>query len=442
MSRHLRMLTTLGALLVAISASPAGLAQKPGGVLRVHALDSPPSLSMHEEVDANPARAVMGIFNNLVMFDQHAKQNNMQSIIPDLATAWSWSEEGTQLTFLLRHGVRWHDGEPFTAKDVKCTWDLLTGQSSERLRLNPRKSWYRNLKEVTINGDYEVTFHLQRPQPAFIALLASGFSVVYPCHVAPNEMRQHPIGTGPFKFVEFKPNERITLARNLDYWKPGRPYLDGIEFTIIRDRSTANLAFVAGKLDWTAATIPALNDLKSQTSQAICEVTPGGISRNLIVNRDASPFDNADMRRAMALSLDRKAFIDIISEGQGDIGGVMQPLPEGVWGMPPEILTALPGYGSDVQKNRAEAREIMGKLGYGPDKRLALKVSTRNIPPFRDPAVILIDQLKEVFIDGELEIVETALWYPKMYRKDFKIGLNLTGGGGDPDQEFYENYAY
>ena len=171
-------------------------------------------------------------------------------------------------------------------------------------------------------------------------------------------------------------------------------------------------------------------------------MTPGGISRNLIINRDAPPFDNADMRRAMALSLDRKAFIDIISEGQGDIGGVMQPLPEGVWGMPAEVLTALPGYDPDVQKNRSEAREIMRKLGYGPDKRLALKVSTRNIPPFRDPAVLLIDQLKEVFIDGELEIVETAIWYPKMYRKDYKIGLNLTGGGvDDPDQQLYENYG-
>src|SRR5215469_11933311 len=442
MSRHLRMLTTLGALLVAKPARLADIAQKPGGVLRVHALDSPPSLSMHEEVDANPARAAMGIFNNLVMFDQHAKQNSMQAIVPDLAVSWSWSEEGTELTFQLREGVAWHDGKPFTTKDVKCTWDLLTGQSSEKLCLNPPQSWYPKLKEITTNGDYEVTFHLQRPQPAFIALLASGFSVVYPCHVAPNEMRQHPIGTGPFKFVEFKPNERITLIRNRDYWKKGRPYLDGIEFTIIREVSTANLAFVAGKVDWTAATIPALKDLKSQTSQAICEVTPGGISRNLIVNGGVSPSDNADMRRAVALSLDRKAFIDIISEGQGDIGGVMQPLPEGVWGMPPEVLTALPGYGSDVQKNRAEAREIMGKLGYEPEKRLALKVSTRNIPPFRDPAVILIDQLKEVFIDGELEIVETALWYPKMYRKDFKIGLNLTGGGvDDPDQQLYENYG-
>jgi peptide/nickel transport system substrate-binding protein len=443
MKRGLRALAAAGSvMLAATAATGVALAQKPGGVLRVHALDSPPSVSMHEEVDANPARATMGIFNNLVMFDQHVKQNSLRSIIPDLATDWSWSEDGTQLTLLLRQGVRWHDGKPFTARDVKCTWDLLTGKSGEKLRLNPRKAWYRNLAEVTTNGDFEVSFHLQRPQPAFVALLAAGYSVVYPCHVPPAEMRQHPVGTGPFKFVEFKPNERITLTRNSDYWKPGRPYLDGIEFTIIRDVSTAHLAFVAGNLDWVGTSLPLLKDIKAQEPEAICEVTPGGISRNLIVNRDAPPFDNPDMRRAVALSLDRKAFIDILSDGQGDIGGVMQPLPEGIWGMPREVQNTLPGYDPDVQKNRTAAREIMGKLGYGPDKRLALKVSTRNIPPFRDPAVLLIDQLKEVFIDSELEIVETALWYPKMYRKDFKIGLNLTGGGvDDPDQQLYENYG-
>ena len=442
MKRELRVLAATATLLLALSTIHPALAQKPGSVLRVHALDSPPSMSMHEEVDAVPARAMMGVFNNLVMFDQHAKQNSRQSIVPDLASSWAWSADRKRLTFKLREGVKWHDGKPFTAQDVKCTWDLLTGKSSEKLRLNPRKSWYRNLAEVTTNGDYEVTFHLQRPQPAFVALLASAYSAVYPCHVAPSDMRQHPIGTGPFKFAEFKPNERITMTRNQDYWKPGQPYLDGIEFTIIREVSTANLAFVAGKLDWIAMTIPLLKDVKSQAPDAICEVTPGGISRNLIVNRDAPPFDDPDMRRAMALSLDRKAFIDIISEGQGDIGGVMQPLPEGVWGMPQDVLGTLPGYDPNVEQNRAEARQIMQRLGYGPDKRLALKVSTRNIPPYRDPAVILTDQLKEVFIDGELEIVETASWFPKVMRKDYKIGLNLSGGGVDyPDQQFYENYA-
>src|SRR5467141_1827485 len=86
-------------------AGGTAFAQQPGGILRVHALDYPPSLSMHEEVDAVPARAMMAVFNNLVMFDQHTKQNNMQSIVPDLATDWSWSEDGTQLTFTLRKGA-------------------------------------------------------------------------------------------------------------------------------------------------------------------------------------------------------------------------------------------------------------------------------------------------------------------------------------------------
>src|SRR5260370_23329589 len=330
-------------LLLAMCIGAAASAQKPGGVLRVLAGDSPPSLSMHEEIDAQPARMTMGIFNNLVMFDQHIKQNGMASIVPDLATGWRWSEDGTALSFPLRQGVKWHDGKPFTAKDVKCTWDLLTGKAADKLRLDPRKSWYRNLTEVTTNGDHEVTFHLARPQPAFIALLAAGFSVVYPCHVAPAEMRQHPIGTGPFKFAEFKPNERVTLTKNGDYWKPGRPYLDGMEFTVTKDVSTANLSFVADKVDWLAMTIPLLKQTRTQAPDALCEVTPGGISRNLIINRDAPPFDNAEMRRAMGLSLDRKAFIDIISEGQGDIGGAMQPLPEGGLGVAPRGLQNPPG---------------------------------------------------------------------------------------------------
>src|SRR6516225_1586775 len=132
MKRGPRRLAVAGTLLIALAASDAAYGQKPGGILHVHAGDSPPSMSLLEEVDANPARATMGVFNNLVMFDQHVKQNSMRSIVPDLATSWSWSEDGKELTFPLRQGVKWHDGRPFTARDVKCTWDLLTGKSSEK----------------------------------------------------------------------------------------------------------------------------------------------------------------------------------------------------------------------------------------------------------------------------------------------------------------------
>src|SRR6266436_6447221 len=239
MARGLRVLAAAGPLLLAMSVGEAAFAQKQGGILRMSHFDSPASMSLHEEATAAANRPMMGVFNNLVMYKQDVRQNSMQSIVPDLAVSWSWSEDGTELTFPLRQGITWHDGKPFTAKDVKCTWDMLTGKSDEKLRLNPRKSWYRTLEEVTVNGDYEVTFRLKRPQPSFLALLAAGWSPVYPCRVSPREIRAHPIGTGPFKFVEFKPNEGIKLTRNPDYWKQDRPYLEAIEYTIIKNRSTA-----------------------------------------------------------------------------------------------------------------------------------------------------------------------------------------------------------
>src|SRR5216684_2913224 len=304
MTPRLHLLAAV-AVVVAVFAAGATHAQKPGGVLKMSHFDSPASMSPHEEATAATLRPMMGVFNNLVIFKQDEPQNTLKSIVPDLATSWEWNEEGTELTMPLRHGVKWHDGKPFTAADVKCTWDLLTGKASDKLRLNPRKSWFDNLSEVTAKGDYEVTFHLKRPQASFLALLATGWTPVYPCHVSPAQMRLHPIGTGPFKFVEFKPNQSITVARNPDYWKPGRPYLDGIEWPIIKDVSTRLLAFMAGKIDfYNGVTIPQLKDVKSQAPQAICEMFTANVNRNMIVNRSAPPFDNPDVRRAMSLSLD------------------------------------------------------------------------------------------------------------------------------------------
>src|SRR5437868_295203 len=346
----LRIAVVTAALLTLIAGGGEAFAQKAGGILKMYHFDSPASLSLHEEVTYAALGPAMGLFNNLVMFDQHVPQASLQSIVPDLATEWSWDPSKTELRFRLHDGVKWHDGRPFTANDVKCTWDTLLGKTNEKFRLNPRKAWYQNLEEVTTKGDYEVAFHLKRPQPSFIALLASGWSAVYPCHVTPREMRTKPIGTGPFKLVEFKPNEGIKVTRNPDYWKKDRPYLDGIEYTIIKNASTRVLAFIAGKFDMTTPynlTIPLMRDIQSQAPDAICELTPTNVSRNLIVNRDKPPFDNPDIRRALALTLDRKAFIDTINEGKADIGGAMLPPPEGIWGMPTEMLMTLPCYDPD-----------------------------------------------------------------------------------------------
>jgi peptide/nickel transport system substrate-binding protein len=205
------------------------------------------------------------------------------------------------------------------------------------------------------------------------------------------------------------------------------------------------LGFVSGTFDMTYPTdvsVSLLRDIKQQDPAAQCVMRRTNVNTNLIVNRDAPPFDNPDIRRALALAIDRKAFNDIINEGQGRIGGSMLPPPEGVWGMPDDVLQTLTGYGPDVEKNRAEAQSIMQRLGYGPDNMLKTKIFTRNINTFRDPALILNDQLKRIFIDAELDVVDTPQYYSRVFKKDYAIGLNLTGSSlDDPDQNFYENYA-
>src|SRR5437016_6480346 len=148
MGFRLRAAAAAVALLIAISGSGTGFAQKRGGILKMYSPDSPPTMSILEEATLTSQAPMMGVFNNLVMFDQHVKQDSLKSIVPDLATGWSWSSDGTQLTFPLRQGVRWHDGKPFTAADIKCTWDLLLGKGTDKLRANPRGSWYRNLSQV------------------------------------------------------------------------------------------------------------------------------------------------------------------------------------------------------------------------------------------------------------------------------------------------------
>lgn len=419
-----------------------GWAQKSGGTLRIQHMDTPPSASIHEESTVSVAVPFMSIYNNLVVFDQNAPKNSLDTIVPDLATSWETKDGGRKLVFKTRDGVKWHDGKPFSAADVACTFDLIL--TPEKLRRNPRSAWYGNLEKVTADSPSEVTFHLKQPQPSLLALLASGYTPIYPCHVPAADMRRKPVGTGPFKLADFKMNEGIKLVKNQDYWKPGRPYLDAIEFSIIADRSTRMLSFVAGKFDMTFpadVTVPLLKNIKRDAPQAQCTMRESGVSTNLIVNREVAPFDNPKVRRAMALTLDRDAFIRILSEGEGQMGGALLPPPDGVWGLPKEKLQGLIGYG-DVEKAREEARALMKEAGYGPDKRLKLKVSTRNIATFKDPAVILIDQLKQIWIDGELEIIDTSVYYNRVFKKDYVVALNLTGSAvDDPDVTLFEGYA-
>ncbi len=433
-------------LLAAIlSAATPALAQKRGGTLRLYHNDNPPSTSLLEESTIASVMPFAAVFNNLVVFDPAKPHESLETVIPDLAESWAWDATNTKLTFRLRQGVKWHDGQPFTAKDVQCTWRMLIGKGdTQDLKRNPRKVWYTKLQDVSVNGDYEATFELSEPQPSLPVLLASAFSPVYPCHVPQQVMRTKPVGTGPFKFVEFKRGDTIRLVRNPDYFKKDRPYLDEIAVRTIDSRATRMLAFSAGDFDLTFpsdVSVPLLKDIRERAPSAVCEMTTTGVLINLMVNRANPPFDNPDMRKAMSLALDRKPFNTILMEGNARLGGAMLPKPTGEWGMPDEMVNSLTGYGSDTEKNIGEARGIMEKLGYSETKPLQIKIQTRNLPTYRDPAVIVSDQLKKIHIVSELDILDTPRWYSKLSRKEYTIGLNVTGVSvDDPDGNIVENY--
>ena len=170
-------IASLALFCIALCAASPAAAQKKGGTLRLYHNDNPPSTSLLEESTIASVMPFAAVFNNLVVFDPAKPHESMETVIPDLAESWSWDATNTKLTFKLRQGVKWHDGQPFTAKDVQCTWRMLIGKGeTQDFKRNPRKVWYTKLQDVSVNGDYEATFELSEPQPSLPVLLASAFS--------------------------------------------------------------------------------------------------------------------------------------------------------------------------------------------------------------------------------------------------------------------------
>ena len=432
-------------VLAASSASGAGVTPKPGGVLNAMHREDPPSLSIHEEATVSVNWAMMPCYSNLVIFNPLRGQESPATITGELAEKWSWRDDGKTLVFTLRKDVRWHDGQPFSSKDVKYTFDLVRGAPGvPALRLNPRKVWYAQIQAIEAPDPDTVVFRLKRPQPSLLMLLASGYSPVYPAHIPVAELRTRCVGTGPFKLKEYRPGELIEFVRNPDYFIKGRPYLDGIRFIIIKERGTRIAALQTGRVDVTMpqeGTKPAAEQLKKSVPSMVIDEVSQSINDNLLMNFKKAPFTDARVRRALSLAIDRLAYIQAVRQGGAAVGASMLPRPWGVWGLAPGELAGLPGSG-DPAKQKAEARQLLTEAGFGPGHPLRLTVSTRAIAQYIDMATFALDQLKQVGVDATLEQVESAVWFAKLTRGEYELGANLTGVSvDDPDANFYENYV-
>jgi peptide/nickel transport system substrate-binding protein len=438
----------LGGVVLAVSlvssAWGASPTPKSGGILNAMHREDPPSLSIHEEATVSVNWGVMPCYNNLVTFSPLRGQESPATIIGELAEKWSWRDDGKSLVFTLRKGVRWHDGQPFTSKDVKYTFDLVRGApGAPALRLNPRKVWYAQVQAIDVPDPYTVTFRLKRPQPSLLMLLASGYSPVYPAHIPAADLRTKCVGTGPFKLKEYRPGELIELVRNPDYFVKGRPYLDGIRFIIIKERGTRIAALQAGRLDVTMpqeGTRNAAEQLKKAIPSMVVVQVSQSINDNLLMNFKRPPFTDARVRRALSQAIDRRAYVQAVRQGGASVGASMLPRPWGVWGLGTEELAGLPGSG-DPAKQKTDARQLLAEAGFGPGKPLRMTVSTRAIAQYIDMATFVIDQIKQIGVETTLEQVESAVWFAKLTRGEYELGANLTGVSvDDPDSNFYENY--
>ena len=451
MKRRTRcFLWTATALLAAlmIAAVPAlSAGPRHGGVLNAMLReDLPQGFGIHETATISTVWPAMPCFSNLVIFDPLKKTERMETVIGELAERWAWQDDYRNLVFFLRKGVKWHDGEPFTAKDVKFTFDMVRGAADAegRLRLNPRKDWYSNVEAIETPDPHTVVFHLKRAQPSLLMMLASGYSPVYPAHVQPAEFRTGCVGTGPFRLKEWRRGQFVEYVKNPDYFIPGRPYLDGIRYVVISERGSRTAALQAGRLDVAfpgEGTKAMWEQLHQAEPRLVVDITPTNVNDNLIMNIGRPPFNDVRLRRALSLAVDRAAYVKAVAQGGGVVGASMLPKPHGVWGLLPADLKTLPGYGRSAA-DKAAARKLLAELGYGPDRPLAVEMATRAIALYVDFASFVVSELKSVGVEATLKQVETAQWHPLVTRRDYQLGANLTGIGiDDPDANFFENYA-
>ncbi|MBI3826604.1 MAG: ABC transporter substrate-binding protein [Candidatus Rokubacteria bacterium] len=438
-------LLLIGAAAVAVGAPPAGQTPKRGGILNSVLIEDPPGLLIHESATVSNVWPMSPCYSNLVYFDPKQSLESADTVIPELAERWSWQDNYRNLVVFLRKNVKWHDGKPFTARDVKYTFDVVreAPDTPARLRLSPRKDWYTNVEAIETPEPHTVVFKLKRPQPSFLLMLASGYSPVYPAHVPLPELRNRCVGTGPFRLKEYARGQSIEMERNPDYFIPDRPYLDGIRYTIITERGTRLAALQSGRLD---AFVPlemtkAMADTAKQNAPTlvITEVGQNG-SDNVIINHKRAPFDNLAVRRAVSLAMDRHQYVRAVRQSGAVVGAGMMPKPYGAWGLLEKDLKTMPGYG-DSSKDKAEARRLLAAAGFGPGKPLHVDLVTRTLPIYLDLGSFVADQLRLVGVEAPIRQIETSAWFPALARREFQIGANLTAGGfDDPDAYFYENY--
>ncbi|WP_019643791.1 ABC transporter substrate-binding protein [Novispirillum itersonii] len=432
--RHLAAASLLALAVPALSpsvpsfVSPALAADTParGGTMNIIVQPEPPMLQLGLN-QQGPTQTVAGkIYQGLLTYDEKLDP------LPSLAKSWTVSEDGLTYTFKLHENVKWHDGKPFTSKDVIFSTTKFLPEVHSRARAN-----FARCESITAPDDNTVVFKLKEPFPAFIRAFEVASAPIIPAHLYEgtdyrnNPANATPIGTGPFKLKEWVKGSYIHLVRNEDYYKPGLPYLDNIYFRVIPDAASRALALESGQVDQSQYNdiepfdVARLKEVKSLnfTTKGYEFIAPVSW---LEINHRVKPLDDKRFRQAIMYAIDREFIRDKIWFGLGKVAS--GPFNSSTKHFDSSIVP----YAKNVDK----AKALLDEMGLKPDAK-GVRATVKLMPmPYGETwqrlGEYLKQSLKQVGINVVLESTDVAGWVQRVSNWDYEITTNFTYQYGDP----------
>lgn len=389
-----------------------------GGTFIISMSKEPGQYNPCATADDAAYQIIQNVFNKLL------KINGNNEIIPDLAESYEYKDEGKTLIFHLKQNVKWHDGEEFSADDVKWTFDKII--SEKGFASNSLK----DVKEINVIDKNTVEFKLNEPNAGLLGYIAWVGTYIMPKHIydgtdwLTNPANQAPIGTGPFKFVEQKQGDSIILEKNPDFFGKG-PYVDELIFRIIPDGNTQYQAWLNDEVDHAMAGAPAeeLDTLsKDDRFRLVPKTWPN--KTYLCFNMQSGKFTDPLLREAILYGIDREDIYNKVYKKQGSISEYFIP-PEYKWAINEDVKSPK----RDVKK----AQELIEKAGYKKDADgYYFETVLDTFPGFDDFAVVLKEQFKEIGIKLTHNGMDDPTYDEKVLnKKDFE--LTALGGYQGPD---------
>ncbi|MBI2912184.1 MAG: ABC transporter substrate-binding protein [Chloroflexi bacterium] len=418
------------------AARPAGPEPQRGGVFYLAYPRQIPHLAVPQNSSPDVQNSLHMAYDTLVDLDFRPFEDwrTHFRVAPALAEKWELKNPTTYV-FQIRRGVRWHDGTPFTARDVAWVYDYSRDAKNEA---GGRRA-LQDVQEVATPDDHTLQITTRTPQVNFLVALTDNFLSVFPRHVYErgDDPRQVVIGTGAFKLESYDRQKGLVYARNDDYWNKPRPYLDKIHIFTGLDRAAQTAAFFAKQADAMKVTDkPQLDPILRSAPEAKSAPFLRDIESPITMKLDRPPFNDIRVRRAMHLAIDRQAMIGTLTFGTGIANPPGMNGGRTGWVIPQEELKTLPGWRQPKEQDRAEARRLLAEAGFANGFTFTMLVDKGHTDA-SSQAEVISAQVREVGINMKIDIVETAVYEKRRGEGDFDAWLGSISRFS-PEKEWNE----